>query len=69
MPESPEKRVTGPVTVTVYSNGSKVPDDIAIDKILVEKAVNMIPIAQLEFGDGDLPNQKWPVSDSDLFEP
>ena len=69
MPESPEKRVNGPVTVTVYSNGSKVPDDIAIDKILVEKAVNMIPIAQLEFGDGDPANKEWPVSDSDLFEP
>ena len=69
MPESPEKRANGPVTVTVYSNGSKVPDDIAIDKILVEKAVNMIPIAQLEFGDGDPASKKWPVSDSDLFEP
>lgn len=69
MADSPDKNSEGVLKLTVYSGGSKLPDTVGFDSIEVEKTVNTIPVARIVIPDGDMPNKKFPVSDSDDLKP
>jgi Rhs element Vgr protein len=55
--------------LTVYSNGSKIEETVEIVSVEIAIAINRIPTAKLVILDGDMPNQKFPVSDSEQFKP
>ena len=57
------------VTVTVLSNGSRIPDTVQLLALDIRREVNRIPRASLTVIDGDLPNGTFPVSDGSVFEP
>ena len=56
------------VTLTVTSNGAKVPDTVQVIAVDIHREVNRIPRANLTFVDGDLPKGEFPVSDGSVFE-
>lgn len=69
MTDSPEKGSEGVLKLAIYSGGARLPDNIQFDSVTVEKAVNMISIARVVIPDGDMPNQEFPISDSDVLKP
>ena len=69
MADSPELEAEGVVRVTVFSEGSAVPDTVQIISITVACAINQVPTARLVIADGDMPSQQFPVSDSEAFKP
>lgn len=69
MADSPQKNSEGVVRLTVYSEGSKVQDAVEIVSVEVNKSVNTIPVAKIVVLDGDMPNQDFPVSNTDAFKP
>ncbi len=70
MPDSPQKNAgSGIVRLTLFSNGAQVEETVQIVSIAVTKAFNRIPTARLVLLDGDMPEQDFPLSDSDQFKP
>lgn len=55
--------------LTVYSEGTKIEETVLIVSVEVALAFNRIPTAKLTILDGDMPNRKFPVSDSAQFKP
>lgn len=69
MAESPMGGGNSVIKLTVFSNGSKLDETIQIVSVAVRKAINKIPTAEIVLLDGDMPNQDFPVSNSDDFKP
>jgi len=69
MADSPQKSSEGVIKLTIFSNGAKLKDSIKIISVEVEKSVNLIPVARITVLDGDMPNQEFPISDTDVFTP
>ena len=69
MPQSPSILGSGIVTFTVSSNGQSVDSTVRVISITVQKRINMIPVAHIVLADGDMPQQDFPLSNSDDFKP
>ena len=69
MADSPLTGSTGVVSVTILSNGNAIADTVQIVSIEIVYGVNKIPSARIVILDGDMPNNKFPVSDADDFKP
>ena len=69
MADSPSKNSTDVLRVSIEANGSDVTETIKISHIRVRKSVNRIPTATISILDGDMPDQKFPLSDEDDFAP
>lgn len=69
MAESPMGSGSSVVKLTVLSNGTKIADTIQIVSIMVRKAINKIPAAEIIVLDGDMPEKDFPVSNTDTFKP
>lgn len=67
MAKSPIEDNEGPVRVVVTSEGSDVTADLI--SVTVRRSVNQVPRATLVFGDGDMAEQKFPLSDAAHFKP
>lgn len=57
------------VTATILSNGKPMDPLYELVSLDISQEVNRIPYAQLVLMDGDAAQQKFPISDSDFFEP
>ena len=69
MPDSPSLGSEGVVSVAVLSDGIDVTETLALISVTVRRALNRIPSATLTFADGDMPAQKFPLSDAATFRP
>ncbi|MEN8178876.1 MAG: type VI secretion system tip protein VgrG [Pseudomonadota bacterium] len=69
MTESPRLNTSGVLKLTIFSSGQQIDDEIQIVSVTVNKAINKIPQAKIVLMDGDMPNQDFPVSNSDAFAP
>ncbi len=69
MADSPNTNTSSVLKLTVYTNGAKIADTVGIVSVTVTKNINRIPTARIVVLDGDMPNQKFPVSNSDDFKP
>ena len=69
MADSPNKDSGGVLTITIKADGAEVKAVEGMVSVTVEKSVNRIPTARIIFLDGDMPNQKFPLSDKDVFKP
>jgi Rhs element Vgr protein len=69
MPASPLDDSNRPVRVALSGTGLDEKDAAALISITVRRAVNRVPSATLVFGDGDMPEGKFPLSDSPKFKP
>ena len=69
MADSPLTGSTGVISVTILSDGNAIADTIQIVSIEIVYGVNKIPSAKIVLLDGDMPNNKFPVSDADDFKP
>ncbi len=69
MAESPSIAGGGLVRVSITSEGSPLPETIGLLSVLIERAVNRVPVARIVVRDGDMPAQKMPVSDAAHFKP
>ncbi|MBE7170244.1 MAG: type VI secretion system tip protein VgrG [Williamsia sp.] len=57
------------VTATIKSNGKVVSPELELLYIDLRVEYNRIPSGEIGYVDGDVANQHFPVSESDLFEP
>lgn len=69
MADSPEKNSEGVIKLTILSEGSALNDSAKVVSVEVEKTVNAIPFARITLLDGDMPNQDFPLSNSDDLKP
>lgn len=69
MADSPLTGSTGVVSVTILSDGNAIADTIQVVSIEIMYGVNKIPSAKIVLLDGDMPNNKFPVSDANDFKP
>lgn len=69
MANSPELDAEGVVRVTLFSEGTALPESVQIMSITVTRAINRVPTARLVIVDGDMPNKEFPVSDTNDFKP
>lgn len=69
MADSPSLNSDHIVRMAVFSEGKALPDTVQIRSITVTRTINRIPTARLVVIDGDMPNQQFPVSDTDFFKP
>ncbi|WP_042861005.1 type VI secretion system tip protein VgrG [Dickeya sp. NCPPB 3274] len=69
MADSPAAHSDGVVTYTIRSNGAEIGNDIQLLSIHVCKRVNHIARAELVIQDGDMPQNRFPLSSGDLFKP
>ena len=69
MAVSPNLNAEGVLRVTVTSNGSPVPDAAQLISVSTRHGVNQVPRATLVFADGDMAEQKFPLSDAAHFLP
>lgn len=68
MAESPIALSDGVLRLAVSSDGTAL-QDIEIVSVSVSRGVNSIPSARLVIRDGDMPAQKFPVSDANTLKP
>ena len=61
--------MSGPVTVTLFSNGQAMAPQYELISIDIFKEVNRIPSADVVLLDGDAAAQKFELSNTDLFKP
>ena len=66
---SPLVGADGVLQVTVFSNGTALPESALLIRLEVTQAVNRIAAARLEFVDGDMSEGKFPLSDGDHLKP
>lgn len=66
---SPEQGAEGVVRITVYSEGTALPEAMRIISVSVNRAINRVPMARLVIADGDMPNKEFPASDAADFKP
>ena len=69
MANSPLADSTGVVSLTILSDGSTVADTVQIVSVEICFCVNKIPTAKIVVLDGDMPNNDFPISNSDVFKP
>ena len=69
MADSPNLNGGGVVKLSLFSEGAAIDEDIAVISVNVIKAVNKVPFARIVLLDGDMPEQDFPVSNSDQFKP
>jgi Rhs element Vgr protein len=69
MPDSPTVHSGHIVGLRITSNGTLLPDTTKIVSVTVNSAINKIPSAEIVLLDGDMPKEKFPVSDGDDFKP
>ncbi len=69
MAESPNLAGGGIVRLSLFSDGMAIDETSALVSVVVTKAVNKIPFAKIVLLDGDMPEQDFPVSNSDQFKP
>lgn len=69
MPASPLEESDRPVRVVLSGGGLGAEDAAALVSVTVRRAVNKVPAATLVFGDGDMPERKFPLSDSSKLKP
>lgn len=69
MPDSPMVNSSAVVKLSILANGSPIDDAIGILSVSVTKTINKIPYARIEMLDGDMPEQDFPVSNTDTFKP
>ncbi|MEK8048737.1 type VI secretion system tip protein VgrG [Ideonella sp. DXS22W] len=55
------------ISVEIRSEGQPIDSTLSLLSIDIRRELNRVPSAQLVFVDGDLPQRKFPVSDSDSF--
>jgi len=67
--DSPNLDGGGVVKLSLFSNGTAIDETIQIISVNVNKAINKIPFAKIVLLDGDMPEQDFPVSNSDDFKP
>ncbi|MDY7003251.1 MAG: type VI secretion system tip protein VgrG [Cyanobacteriota bacterium] len=61
--------MSGVVTTTILSNGSRMNPEYNVMSIDIIKEVNKIPMAQIILLDGDAAKQEFPISNTDFFKP
>jgi Rhs element Vgr protein len=68
---SPALNTEGVLLVTVYCNGTALPDLSAANlvSVHVRKQLNAIPSARIVLRDGDMPTMTFPISDAASFVP
>jgi Rhs element Vgr protein len=69
MADSPTINAGHLVRFAITSNSTALADTIQVISVSVNSAVNRIPSAEIVIVDGDMPNQTFPVSESDTFKP
>lgn len=69
MADSPNLEGGGVVKLSLLSEGAAIDEEIQVVSVTVTKAVNRIPFAKIVLLDGDMPQQDFPVSNSDQFKP
>ncbi len=69
MSDSPTVGSSGVIKLTVLSAGSAIDEAIQVISVTVTKAINKISSAKIVLMDGDMPEQDFPVSNSDAFKP
>ncbi|MEG2433977.1 MAG: hypothetical protein RSB25_20300, partial [Acinetobacter sp.] len=60
---------TGVTTYTVKVGGKTIDSTIGIIAIHIHYQVNHIATAEITISDGDMPSQRFDVSDADTFKP
>lgn len=66
---TPRPDRTDLVTFVIKANGQPIPDPVAVLSIRVTKAANRVPFALIRIADGDPAQQRFEVSDTELFSP
>lgn len=66
---SPAANAIGVVKLELSVNGQPLEATASLVSIQIQRAANRIPTARLEFSDGDMPNQRFPISDADELKP
>jgi len=69
MSDSPTVNSSGVIKLTILSAGSEIDEAIQVISVTVTKAINKIASAKIVLMDGDMPEQDFPVSNSDAFKP
>ncbi len=69
MADSPATHHDGVVTYTIKSNGTEIGNAIQVLSLHVCKRVNHIARAELVIEDGDMPQNRFPLSSGSLFKP
>ncbi|WP_050478912.1 type VI secretion system tip protein VgrG [Herbaspirillum rhizosphaerae] len=69
MADSPALNASGVLKLTITSDGSPIKDTIGIISVEITKAVNRVSTARISIMDGDMPDDDFPVSDTDTFAP
>lgn len=69
MAESPDKNSNGVLKLTISTEGNDLKDDTEVVLVEVCKKINKIPNAKVVLLDGNMPDKKFPLSDSDDFKP
>lgn len=69
MAVSPAANAIGVVKLDLTVNGQTLEATASLVSIQIQRAANRIPTARLEFSDGDMPNQRFPISDADDLKP
>ena len=69
MADSPNVSGGGVIKLSLFSDGAAIDEDIPVISVNVIKAVNKVPFARIVLLDGDMPEQDFPVSNSDQFKP
>jgi Rhs element Vgr protein len=69
MATSPAIDGGGLVRLSVLCDGTALPGTVQVVSVVVRKAVNRIPVAEIVVLDGDMPQQAFPVSDAAYFKP
>ena len=69
MADSPRMNTGSVIKLTISSGGTKLKESIGILSVDVTKIINKIPMARIVLVDGDMPNQDFPVSNTDDFKP
>ena len=69
MTDSPNSDSIGVVTLKILSDGKELDDSVEVLSVLVSKKISRIACATLVLIDGDMPEQKFPLSDAKTFKP
>ena len=69
MPQSPLENSDGPLRVVISCDGADLQDAAVLIRVTVRRAVDKVPVATLVFADGDMPEHRFPLSDSATLKP
>jgi len=69
MADSPAALVGSVVRLTIFSNGAQLSDTAQVISVSVDYDINKVPSAKIVLLDGDMPEQDFPLSNTDDFKP